>query len=80
MKALVTAVAFYAAQVDDSAQQRGGAEGRHARPLRREGVYAVGAAVEPTKIGLSTPRPTDFERFWEDKLAATGLRCRQRGD
>lgn len=37
---------------------------------RNTGFYAVGAAVEPTKIGLSTPRPTDFDAFWEGKLAA----------
>jgi cephalosporin-C deacetylase len=37
---------------------------------RNTGFYAVGAAVAPTKIGLSTPRPADFDAFWEDKLAA----------
>jgi cephalosporin-C deacetylase-like acetyl esterase len=37
---------------------------------RNNGLYAVGAAVAPTKIGLSTPGPSDFDAFWEGKLAA----------
>ena len=37
---------------------------------RNNGLYAVGAAVAPTKIGLSTPRPGDFDSFWDGKLAA----------
>ena len=37
---------------------------------RNNGLYAVGAAVAPTKIGLSTPRPADFDAFWDAKLAA----------
>ncbi|HEX3746235.1 MAG TPA: acetylxylan esterase [Bryobacteraceae bacterium] len=37
---------------------------------RNNGLYAVGAAVAPTGIGLSTPRPADFDSFWEGKLAA----------
>lgn len=37
---------------------------------RNNGLYAVGAAVAPTKIGLSTPRPADFDSFWATKLAA----------
>jgi len=37
---------------------------------RSNGLYAVGAAVAPTKIGLSTPRPADFDAFWSEKLAA----------
>ncbi len=37
---------------------------------RNTGFYAAGAAVSPTKIGLSTPRPADFDDFWEAKLAA----------
>ena len=36
---------------------------------RNTGFYAVGAAVAPTKIPLSTPRPPDFDRFWDGKLA-----------
>lgn len=35
---------------------------------RNNGLYAVGAAVAPTQIGLSTPRPDDFDAFWEAKL------------
>ena len=37
---------------------------------RNTGFYAVGAAVEAKKIGLSTPRPADFDAFWDAKLAA----------
>jgi cephalosporin-C deacetylase len=37
---------------------------------RNNGLYAVGAAVAPAKIGLSTPRPEDFDAFWAAKLAA----------
>ena len=37
---------------------------------RNNGLYAVGAAVAPAKIGLSTPRPEDFDSFWQGKLAA----------
>jgi cephalosporin-C deacetylase len=37
---------------------------------RNNGLYAVGAAVAPMNIGLSTPRPADFDAFWDDKLAA----------
>jgi cephalosporin-C deacetylase len=36
---------------------------------RNNGFYAVGAAVAPAKIGLSTPRPDDFDAFWDGKLA-----------
>ena len=37
---------------------------------RNNGLYAVGAAVAPTKLGLSTRRPDDFDAFWDGKLAA----------
>jgi cephalosporin-C deacetylase len=37
---------------------------------RNNGLYAVGAAVAPAKIGLSTPRPADFDGFWDGKLEA----------
>lgn len=37
---------------------------------RNTGFYAVGAAVAPTKIGVSTPRPADFDTFWDARLAA----------
>jgi len=36
---------------------------------RNNGLYAVGAAVAPTQIPLSTPRPADFDAFWDAKLA-----------
>jgi len=37
---------------------------------RNNGLYAVGAAVAPAKLGLDTPRPEDFDAFWDGKLAA----------
>jgi len=37
---------------------------------RDSGFYAVGAAVAPARIALSTPRPADFDAFWESRLAA----------
>jgi cephalosporin-C deacetylase-like acetyl esterase len=37
---------------------------------RNNGLYAVGAAVAPTKIAVDTPRPADFDSFWDGKLAA----------
>jgi cephalosporin-C deacetylase-like acetyl esterase len=37
---------------------------------RNNGLYAVGAAVAPGKIGLAVPRPADFDAFWGGKLAA----------
>ncbi|HVV43966.1 MAG TPA: acetylxylan esterase [Bryobacteraceae bacterium] len=37
---------------------------------RNTGFYAVGAAVEPEKLGLSTQRPADFDSFWAGKLEA----------
>ncbi len=36
---------------------------------RNNGLYAVGAAVSPTKLAPSTPRPTDFDAFWAAKLS-----------
>lgn len=36
---------------------------------RNTGFYAAGAAVAPAKIGLSAPRPADFDAFWDGKLA-----------
>ena len=35
---------------------------------RNNGLYAVGAAVAPLQIGLDTPRPMDFDAFWNGKL------------
>ena len=37
---------------------------------RNDGFYAVGAAVAPHDIGVSTPRPADFDTFWRGKLEA----------
>ena len=48
----------------DDAAPAGGNTGRNS------GLYAVGAAVAPTHIGLATPRPDDFDSFWGGKLAA----------
>jgi len=36
---------------------------------RNNGLYAVGAAVAPSEIPLSAPRPADFDAFWDGKLA-----------
>jgi len=36
---------------------------------RNNGLYAVGAAVAPARLGLSAPRPDDFDSFWDQKLA-----------
>ena len=36
---------------------------------RNNGLYAVGAAVAPGKIEVSTPRPADFDAFWKGELA-----------
>jgi cephalosporin-C deacetylase len=36
---------------------------------RNNGFYAVGAAVAPLQIGMDTPRPADFDAFWNSKLA-----------
>jgi cephalosporin-C deacetylase-like acetyl esterase len=36
---------------------------------RNNGLYAVGAAVAPTKIPMDTPKPADFDAFWNGKLA-----------
>lgn len=35
---------------------------------RNNGLYALGAAVAPTTIPLSTPVPADFDEFWRIKL------------
>jgi cephalosporin-C deacetylase len=37
---------------------------------RDTGLYAVGAAVAPTKLEPSAARPSDFDTFWDTKLAA----------
>ena len=37
---------------------------------RNNGLYAVGAAVAPGRLGLSTPRPPDFNAFWDARLSA----------
>jgi cephalosporin-C deacetylase-like acetyl esterase len=37
---------------------------------RDTGFYAVGAAVAPSRLGPSVPRPADFDAFWNAKLAA----------
>jgi cephalosporin-C deacetylase-like acetyl esterase len=37
---------------------------------RDTALYAVGAAIAPKRIGLSTPRPADFDAFWARRLNA----------
>ena len=64
------------APAPDATVGQGGAGRGPASPFvggnagRNTGYYAVGAAVAPTKLGLSTPRPADFDAFWDGKLAA----------
>ena len=59
------------AAVTAAAPGRGGSTGFvGGNTGRNNGLYAVGAAVAPTKIGLATPRPADFDSFWSEKLAA----------
>jgi len=66
---------------DNAANDTGASAGTNANPAaapvyvggntgRNNGLYAVGAAVAPRKLGLSTPRPPDFDAFWVGKLAA----------
>ena len=66
---------------DDAAREYGAPSGPNATiavtPVfiggntgRNNGLYAVGAAVSPDRLGLSTPRPPDFDAFWDAKLAA----------
>ena len=66
-----TDAASLAAQPSAGGAGRGAASGyAGGNTGRNNGLYAVGAAVAPAKIGLSTPRPDDFDAFWEAKLAA----------
>ena len=62
---LYVAVEPYAAlgSADTPASYTGGNTGRN------NGLYAVGAAIAPTRIGFSIPRPEDFDAFWGAKLA-----------
>jgi cephalosporin-C deacetylase len=53
-----------AAPAGDAARFTGGNAGRNT------GFYALGAVVAPGRIGLSAPRPDDFDAFWDGKLAA----------
>src|SRR5689334_21246501 len=69
---IYVAVEAYARLAPDAPAEAGST----ARPFdggntgRNNGLYAVGAAVAPAKLGLSTPRPDDFDAFWDGKLAA----------
>jgi len=74
---LYVAVEPYAKLAVDPAPPSEGGAGRGAvsgyvggNTGRNNGLYAVGAAVAPAKIALSTPRPGDFDEFWDGKLAA----------
>ena len=62
------------ASADASATGNGAAEGvprfEGGNTGRNTGLYAVGAAVAPAKIGPAAPRPSDFDAFWDGKLAA----------
>jgi len=57
-----------ATSTNDAPRFAGGNTGRNI------GLYAVGAAVAPTKISMSAPRPVDFDAFWASKLAAQATR------
>ncbi len=72
---LATDAAASARPADTTAAARvtgGGAESPYigGNTGRNNGLYAVGAAVAPQKLGLSTPHPADFDAFWDGKLAA----------
>ena len=62
--------AYATAAVDADAPDSGAPRFTGGNTGRNTGLYAVGAAVAPAKIGLSTPRPEDFDEFWAGKLAA----------
>src|SRR5579885_2379642 len=71
----IEAYATLPAAADGSASAGAGSQGGAPQFFggntgRNNGLYAVGAAVSPEKLGLSTPRPDDFDAFWDDKLAA----------
>jgi cephalosporin-C deacetylase len=65
-----TGVATPAPQAAPEAGRGAGAAYTGGNTGRNNGLYAVGAAVAPAKLGLSTPRPDDFDAFWDGKLAA----------
>jgi len=56
-------VAIEPYSADSDAHFQGGNTGRD------NGRYAVGAAVAPSRLEPSTPRPGDFDTFWDGKLA-----------
>ena len=39
-------------------------------PYRGERIATLGAAIDPTGLKPTTPRPADFDAFWRAKLAA----------
>ncbi len=78
---IYVAIEPYANLTDNAAKDQGAAAASNAGPAatpafvggntgRNNGLYAVGAAVAPGRLGLSTPRPPDFDAFWDAKLAA----------
>ncbi|MDR3734277.1 MAG: acetylxylan esterase [Acidobacteriaceae bacterium] len=79
---IYVAIEPYASLIADNVVKVGGASattnaGPAATPAfvgdntgRNNGLYAVGAAVAPGRLGLSTARPPDFDTFWDAKLAA----------
>jgi cephalosporin-C deacetylase-like acetyl esterase len=79
---IYVAIEPYANLPDDNAvKDRGASAASNAGPAptpvfvggntgRNNGLYAIGAAVSPGKLGLSTARPSDFDAFWDAKLAA----------
>ncbi len=69
---IYVAVEAYEELVPSTAGRAGGDASRFVggNAGRNTGFYAVGAAVAPTRIAMSAPRPTDFDAFWNRKLAA----------
>lgn len=67
---IYVAVEAYADLSPDAAASGASAGFTGGNTGRNTGLYAVGAAVESEKLGLSTPRPDDFDSFWAGKLEA----------
>jgi cephalosporin-C deacetylase-like acetyl esterase len=67
---IYVAVEAYEELASGAAPAAGAARFTGGNTGRDTGFYAVGAAVAPRKIGPSTPRPADFDAFWESQLAS----------
>jgi cephalosporin-C deacetylase len=56
--------------VNPPAGAAGGAPGSRGRGRGGNGALTLGAAIAPTKLQPSAPRPADFDAFWDGKLRA----------